>query len=136
MQKEKVFSLKNALTTPRKAGIVLDLFKGKSVEDAYVSLQFSDKKASKIWLKLIKSGTGFFDGISDADIKVKEAYVGPGTTLKRHRFKARGRVSQVLKRKSNLYVKLAAEVSEPKPAKAAVKAKTAAPKKVNKKATK
>jgi len=43
MKKEKIFSLINALSTPRKAGLLLDLITGKSVKDALLTLEFNDK---------------------------------------------------------------------------------------------
>jgi len=113
MKKEKIFSLINALSTPRKAGLLLEIFKGKSVKDSLLALEFSDKKASKMWYKLIKSGVGFFDGTDLEEIYVTQAYVGPGSLQKSYRFIGRGHVNPIKKRKSNLYVKLSAELKAP-----------------------
>lgn len=127
MKKENTFSAKNVLSTPRKAGLLLDLLKGKSVKDALIGLEFNDKKVSKIWYKLVKSGVGFFDGADESEIKVIEAYVGPGSLQKSHRFIGRGHVNPIKKRKANLYVKLATDTE------ANTEAKTEKPKEDNKK---
>jgi len=112
MKKEKIFSLINALSTPRKAGLLLDLITGKSVKGALLTLEFNDKKASKMWFKLIKSGVGFFDGVDTSNITVSEAYVGPGSLQKSYRFIGRGHVNPIRKRKANLYVKLSTDLKE------------------------
>jgi|GEM_PF-6566756 len=103
----KTFSLKNAYISSRKAGELLPLIKGKSTQEALTNLDFSSKKASMYWKKLIKSGTSFYeDKGTKGPISVKEAYVGQALIRKKRRASARGRMPMIRKRYSHLYIKL------------------------------
>lgn len=103
---EKIFTYKNANTSPRKANILLDLMVGKTIDEAMLNLDMSEKKASKMWKKLLKSATGYFEDKGYTKVTVQSAYTGPGITLKRGRPSARLHFFPMRKMKSNLFVKL------------------------------
>lgn len=103
---KKEFKYLNANTSCRKANLIVPLIIGKNVNKALENLDFSDKKASSFWKKLIKSALGFFDGKDLNTVIVAEAYTGPASTLKRGRPSARLHFSKILKRRTNLYIKL------------------------------
>ncbi len=95
---------------PRKAGLVLDLIRGKSLEEAIVIVNNTDKKSSKIVYKLLMSCAANAENNHGLDVNtlfVKEAHANEGATLKRIRPRAQGRASQILKRTSHITVVLA-----------------------------
>ncbi len=114
--KLKLFSYKNALISPRKAGLILPLIKKMSIDKALINLKFNDKKASVLWAKLLKSVIGAYSNVDSKNLYVEEAYVGPASTIKTGRVGSRSRFKRILKRRSNLYVKvfLKQEVVKPK----------------------
>ena len=106
---DKIFSYKNALTSAQKANLLTNILKGRSVREASELLEFSGKKASKFWIKLLKSGVGYFKDKDDDKIKISESYVGPAVTIRGVGPRGRGSADRISKRRSNLYVKLSAE---------------------------
>ena len=81
---------------PRKARLVVDLIRGKSVAEALAILQFTPRAASPIVEKVLKSAI--------ANAYVSEAYVNEGATLKRFRPRAKGMASPINKRTSHVVV--------------------------------
>lgn len=92
---------KNIRVAAQKARLVVDLVRGKSVEDALGMLQFVNKKATPAILKVIKSAAANAvnnDGADEKALYIKEIFVDEGPTLKRFRAKAKGQGTQILKR--------------------------------------
>ena len=102
----KEFKYLNANTSCQKANLLTSLIVGKNVEAALENLDFSDKKASLFWKKLIKSSLGFYEGKNLKNIVIKEAYSGPAPILKRGKPASRSHYRRILKRRANLYIKL------------------------------
>jgi len=100
-------SLKSVRVSPRKARLVVDLIRGRSVVQALGILDNLPKKSSPVVKNLLKSAianaeqknTGDFDVDS---LKVMVAYVDPGAMLKRYRPRAMGRASPIRKRTSKI----------------------------------
>ena len=97
--------------SPRKARLVADLIRGKSVEEALGILALTPKKASPILRKAVLSATANVRDKSDADRRVKDADViikeiriEDGPTLKRIRPRAQGRAYRINKRTSHIKV--------------------------------
>ena len=102
--------LKGIRISPRKARLVADLVRGKSVEQAIDELKFVNRSASLPMRKLIESAVANAENNHGLDIDilwVKELRVDPGPTLKRFRPRAQGRAFQILKRTSHFSVVLA-----------------------------
>ena len=82
--------------SPQKAKLVVDLVRGKSVQDA-----------SPVVIKLIKSAaanaTNNFK-MDESKLYIKEIWVGEGTRLKRFMPKAKGSASRIVKRTSHINV--------------------------------
>lgn len=110
----KEFKYLNANSSCQKANLIVPLIVGKNVEKAFENLDFSDKKASALWKKLIKSAIGFYDGVDTKNIVIKEAYSGPAPIIKRGKPASRSHYSRILKRRANLYIKLEAETQNGK----------------------
>ena len=93
--------------SPQKAKLVVDLVRGKSIQDALDLLKFTNKSASPVVIKLIKSAaanaTNNFK-MDESKLYIKEIWVGEGTRLKRFMPKAKGSASRIVKRTSHINV--------------------------------
>ena len=95
---------------PRKARMVVDLIRGKSVEKAYELLQFSTRAAADDVYKVLHSAVANAENNNNLranDLVVKYAYVDEGPTLKRIRPRAKGSAARILKRSSHITVVVA-----------------------------
>ena len=98
-----------ARITARKARLVVDLIRGRHVDDALDILRFTDKKASALVDKVLRSAIANANE-QEADVRrlyVKEARVDEGPVFKRFRPKDRGRAHSILKRMSHIIVAVA-----------------------------
>ena len=101
--------LKFMKVSPKKVRIVLDLIRGKNVEDAFNLLSASKKKPSPIVAKVLKSAVANASekGHSDTDyLYVKTANASEGPVLKRYRARAMGRATPRKKRMSHVTIEL------------------------------
>ncbi len=94
---------------PRKARLVADQVRGKSVEEARTLLQFSSRDAARDLARLLDSAIANaetnHDLIAD-DLRIVDVRVDEGPTLKRWRARARGRATRIDKKTSHLSVAL------------------------------
>lgn len=93
----------------RKVKIVIDLIRGKDVDDALAILMYTPKAASPIVSKLINSAIANAVNNLEMDrdsLYIAEIYANPGPTLKRYLPRARGSAAPVLKRPSHISVVL------------------------------
>lgn len=89
--------------SPRKMRLVIDLVRGKQVNDAFAILQFSKKKGAEIIDKTLRSAVANArakaenegEVVDVDDLVVKEAYVNEGSRLKRWRAAAQGRAAPI-----------------------------------------
>ncbi len=91
----------------RKARLVVDAVRGKSVPEALAILRFLPQKSAKDIAKVVKSAAANAEHNHDLDpdaLFVKYIYADEGPTLKRWRARARGRVNQRLKRTAHVTV--------------------------------
>ncbi len=101
---------KNVRGSPRKAGLVAEVIRGKPVSEALAILRFLPQRAAREYLKVVKSAAANAENNFDLDpndLYVVRATADKGLTLKRYRPKARGRVGPILKRSSHLTVVVA-----------------------------
>ena len=92
---------------PRKARVVIDLIRGKSVAEAFAILQFTPKAGSVIVEKVLRSAVANAENNFDMDVDklyVAAAYVNQGPTLKRMHPRSRGQAFKILKRTSHITV--------------------------------
>lgn len=97
--------------SPRKMRLVVDMVRGRSVDEALNLLKFSKKEGS-VWLeKVLLSAISNWENkgdmaysAADYDLKVKTAYVGEGTMLKRFRPAPQGRAMRIRKRTNHVTV--------------------------------
>ena len=97
--------------SPRKMRQVVDLVRGKQVEEAINILHYSPKKASKLIEKVLRSAVAnaLNSEMDTEDLFVKEAYVDAGATMRRRRPGFRGRPAIIGKRSSHISIIVADE---------------------------
>jgi len=98
---------KTVRIAPRKARLVIDLIRGKSVGEAISILRHTQRSASPIIEKVINSAVANAEHNYEMDadnLVISEAYVDEGVTLKRFRPRAQGRATAVNKRTSHITV--------------------------------
>ncbi len=101
--------LSAARISAQKARLVADQIRGKHVAEAVEILEFSQKKSADLILKLLNSAIANAENNEGADIDelhVAEIQVGEGRTLKRFAARAKGRGTRVLKRTSNIFIRV------------------------------
>jgi large subunit ribosomal protein L22 len=100
---------KHIRISPRKAKIVVDLIRGKRVDDALAILVFTPKSASPVLIKLLNSAIANAENNLEMDresLFVAEAYANQGPTLKRYWARSHGRADVIKKRTSHLTIVL------------------------------
>jgi ribosomal protein L22 len=94
---------------PRKARLVVDHIRGKSIGEARAILQHTPRAAAVDVLKLLESAVANAENnhelVAD-DLVVRKAYVDEGPTLKRYRPRALGRATRIRKRTSHMTIQL------------------------------
>jgi len=85
----------------RKARLVLDHIRGRSVPEARTILAFTPRAAATDIEKVLRSAVANAEanhGLDGDDLVVEAAYADEGPTLKRWKPRARGRVNRIRKR--------------------------------------
>ena len=93
--------------SPRKAGAVMNLLRGKKVSEAEAILMGTPKAASEILDKLLKSAVANAENnmeMNRDELFIAEAFANQGPTLKRFRPRAQGRATRIRKRTSHLTI--------------------------------
>ncbi|WP_027625082.1 50S ribosomal protein L22 [Clostridium lundense] len=88
-----------------KIGIVLDLIRGKNVNEAFAILQYTPKDAAVVVNKVLKSAVANAENNLNLDtnrLYVAEAYACEGPILKRFQPHAQGRAFRINKRTSHV----------------------------------
>ena len=99
--------------SPMKARRVVDLVRGREVDDALALLRFAPQAASEPVYKVLESAVSnavTVEGLDRNALVITKATVGEGPTLKRFRPRAQGRAYRILKRTSHITV-----VVQPRP---------------------
>src|SRR5437016_7567472 len=89
-------------SSARKARLVTDLIRGRSVPEARTVLAFSQRAVARDVEKVLRSAVANAESRPDLHwngdhLVVVTAYANEGPTLKRHRARARGRVGRIMK---------------------------------------
>lgn len=93
--------------SPRKVRVVIDLIRGKSIEEAFAILKFTPKRGAVLLDKVLRSAVANAENNFDMDVDklyVTGCYVDQGPTLKRIRPRSRGQAFSILKRTSHITV--------------------------------
>lgn len=92
---------------PRKARVVVDLVRGKSVPKAREILQFTNRAVAEDVEKVLNSAVANAEHqhqVRAEQLVVKTAYVDEGPTLKRIRPRAKGSAARIRKRTSHITI--------------------------------
>lgn len=101
---------KTVRISARKTRLVLDVIRGKNVDEATALLRFTPNKAGEVVGKVLKSAVSnavHNNQLDENKLYVKACYADEGVTLKRFRPRAKGNAAQILKRTSHITVVVA-----------------------------
>jgi large subunit ribosomal protein L22 len=98
--------------SPRKARLVADHIRGRTVPEARTILAFTPRAAAHEVEKVLKSAVANAESNPNLrwngdDLVISAVYVDEGPTLKRWQARARGRMNQILKRTCHITIKVA-----------------------------
>ena len=91
----------------RKVGVVIDLIRGKQVDEALAILMYTPKSASPVVEKLLNSAIANAENNLHLDresLYVAEVFADQGPTLKRYWARSHGRADTILNRTSHITV--------------------------------
>jgi large subunit ribosomal protein L22 len=99
-------------SSARKARLITDLIRGRSVPEARTILAFSARAVARDIDKVLRSAVANAESRPDLhwngdDLVIVRATADEGPTIKRHKPRARGRVNQILKRTCHITIELA-----------------------------
>jgi len=106
---ESTAKARHVRIAPRKVRLVMDMVRGKPVEEALQVLGLVRKSASPVIAKVIRSAVANAENNHDMNtdgLVITRAYVDEGPTLKRFIPRAMGRATQIRKRTSHITVVL------------------------------
>lgn len=107
---EAIAKVKNLRGSARRARLVLDLIRGKSVVEAQKILLFSKKRVAKEVSKLlnaaIANATVKEGKIHTEEMIVGTAFADDGPIMKRHRPRAQGRATVIRRRTCHITLKI------------------------------
>jgi large subunit ribosomal protein L22 len=107
----------------RKARLVLDHLRGRTVPEARTILAFTPRAAAREIDRVLASAVANAEsahGLDGDELVVLEAFADEGPTLKRWRARARGRVNRIRKRTCHITIELVQlEAAPPRPSRQA-----------------
>lgn len=106
---ESIAQLNMIRLSPRKTRLVVDMIRGRGIQEALTILKFSPQPSAKLVAKLLSSAVANAEtkGAADVDrLFVKTAFVDGGAVLKRFTPRAQGRASKIRKPTSHITVVL------------------------------
>jgi len=86
---------------------LVDMVRGKKVDDALNMLKFAPSPLARVVTKVVKSAAANAENnyqMTPADLKIVNIYANEARSMKRFRPRARGRSSQIIKRSSHITV--------------------------------
>jgi large subunit ribosomal protein L22 len=95
--------------TPRKARLVVDHIRGRTVPEARTVLAFTPRAAAREIEKVLASAVANAEanhGLIGDELVITSAYVDEGPVIKRWRARARGRVARIEKRTCHVTLRL------------------------------
>ena len=105
---------KDTGVSPRKARLLVDMVRGKKVDEALTMLRFTPSPTARIVAKVIKSAAANAENnfqMSPSDLQIVGIFADGARALKRYRPRARGRAGPILKRSSHITVIVAEQES-------------------------
>lgn len=130
---EAIAKLKSCPMSVRKMRLVVDLIRGKRIDEALNILRYTKKEAA-VWLeKLLLSAIANWEykndgalSADDFDLYIKEIFADQGTMLKRFRPAPQGRAHRIRKHQNHVTLVVANRTATPEEVAQAEEAKAAA----------
>ncbi len=97
---------------PRKVKLIVDMVRGKQVDEALTVLRFLPTPAARAVAKVIKSAVANAENnyeMTPTDLRIIDIFANEGRILKRYRPQGRGRVNPILKRSTHIMVSVSEE---------------------------
>ncbi|MFC2007468.1 50S ribosomal protein L22 [Chloroflexota bacterium] len=91
----------------RKVRLLVDMVRGKRVDEALTILQFTPTPKARVLAKVVKSAAANAENnfhMSPSELRIVTIFADQARVMKRHRPRARGRVSSILKDSSHITV--------------------------------
>jgi len=104
---------KNTGISVKKLLPIIDLVRGRRVEEALLFLQFATSPAGGAVARVVKSAAANAENellVRTSDLRIVEIHANEGTVLKRFRARARGRVARI--RRSNSHITVVVDEEE------------------------
>jgi len=98
---------KDTGVSPRKVRPLVDMVRGKKVDEALSILKFTPTPTARIVAKVVKTAAANAENnfqMSPSDLKIVGIFADKARTLKRYRARSRGRTDHILKRSSHITV--------------------------------
>lgn len=98
---------KHAKTSPQKARVIIDLIRGKSVEEALFQLKQTNTKSGRLIFKTVKSAAAnavHNKGAEEGTLYICEAFVDKGTFHKRAWTRSRGMRAPIERKTSHITI--------------------------------
>jgi large subunit ribosomal protein L22 len=108
--KSAVAQAKYVRTSARKARLVADLIRGRSIQDAQAILAYSTRAAAVPVRKVLQSAIANADhnhGLDSRELYISRITVDEGPTIKRYRPRAQGRATPIMKRTCHITIAVA-----------------------------
>src|SRR5204863_7149819 len=104
--------------SPRKARLVVEHIRGRTVPEARTVLAFTQRAAAREIEKVLRSAVANAEtnpnlNWNGDDLVISAAYVDEGPTIKRWQMRARGRLGRIHKRTCHITIKVAQRPESP-----------------------
>ena len=96
-------------SSPRKARLISEHLRGKTVDEARAILAFTPRAVAREWSKLLDSAVANAEHNHELvgdDLRIRDVYADEGPTLRRYRPRAMGRATRIRKRTAHLTITL------------------------------
>lgn len=93
--------------SPRKVRLLVDMVRGRKVDEALTLLRFTPTPTARAVAKVVKSASANAENnfqMTPSDLRIVSIFTDKARTLKRFRPRARGRANPILKRSSHITV--------------------------------
>ena len=93
--------------SPRKVRLLVDMVRGKKVDEALTMLKFAPSPLARVVAKVVKSAAANAENnfqMDPSDLKVVTIYADEARPMKRFRAVSRGRAHRIAKRSSHITV--------------------------------
>ncbi len=93
--------------SPRKVRPLVDMVRGKRVDEALVVLRFTPSPLARVVAKVVKAAAANAENnfqMTPSELRITNIFADEARTVKRFRPRARGRAGRILKRSSHITV--------------------------------